>query len=292
MGRHSTNLAEAADAGTKDDEGNGAEAGDAGWRPDPTGRYEWRYWDGGWTNRVASSRPTSSSPAPPVPAVSPAAPAALAVAPVPWAAVAPPDTRAPTPTTPAALPSPESVTTSPGPLPVRAWRALLGFFASFASEPESYRSAHAVDIDPDRRGERMLAGNPANYGRAGLVALAACGVATGSFLPWLSGTIDGIPFQRNGFQENHGWSFTIAAFALVCAALLAVRLRPLRWVAMGIALVLAGLTFRDLVHYHDIVITMNASSSNSVDLGTGMWIMAGCAIVALVASFRLGEVDQ
>ena len=23
-----------------------------GWRPDPSGRYEWRYWDGGWTNRV------------------------------------------------------------------------------------------------------------------------------------------------------------------------------------------------------------------------------------------------
>ena len=79
--------------------------------------------------------------------------------------------------------------------------------------------------------------------------------------------------------------------ALVCAALLAVRLRPLRWVAMGIALVLAGLTFRDLVHYHDIVTTLNASSSNAVDLGTGMWIMAGCAIVALVASFRLGERD-
>ena len=29
----------------------------------------------------------------------------------------------------------------------------------------------------------------------------------------------------------------------------------------------------------------------AVDLGTGMWIMAGCAIVGLVASFRLGERD-
>ncbi len=137
----------------------------------------------------------------------------------------------------------------------------------------------------------MIAGSPANYGRAAIVALAACGVAVGSFLPWLSGTIDGTPFQRTGFDEGHGWSFTIASMALVCAALLAVRLRPLRWVAMGIALVLAGLTFRDLVHYHDIVTTLNASSSNAVDLGTGMWVMAGCAIVALVASFRLGERD-
>jgi hypothetical protein len=174
-------------------------------------------------------------------------------------------------------------------LPVRAWRAFVGFFTAFANEPESYHSDRTVDLAPDPRGESMLVGNPANYGRAGIVALAACGVATGSFLPWLSGTIDGIPFSRTGFDENHGWSFTMAALALVCAALLAVRLRPLRWVAMGMALVLAGLTFRDLVHYHDIVVTMNASPDNSVDLGTGMWIMAGCAIVALVASFRLGE---
>src|SRR5690242_4686253 len=31
----------------------------AGWRPDPSGRYEWRYWDGGWTNRVANSSPSA-----------------------------------------------------------------------------------------------------------------------------------------------------------------------------------------------------------------------------------------
>jgi hypothetical protein len=274
MSPHSTNLAVV------------AEATDAGWRPDPTGRYEWRYWDGGWTNRVASSRPRSPSPGPVEPSRSAAAP--LAALP----GVAAPQV-APAPTTPTAAPAalvaPDSTTTSPGLLPVRAWRALSGFFTSFANEPESYHSDRVVDIAPDPRGESVLVGNPANYGRAGLVALAACGVAVGSFLPWLSGTIDGIPFQRTGFQEGHGWSFTIAAFALACAALLAVRLRPLRWVAMGIALVLAGLTFRDLVHFHDIVATMNASPSNSVDLGTGMWIMAGCGIVALVASFRLGE---
>ena len=46
MSPHSTDLEEA------------TVATDAGWRPDPTGRYEWRYWDGGWTNRVASSRPS------------------------------------------------------------------------------------------------------------------------------------------------------------------------------------------------------------------------------------------
>ena len=256
---------------------------DAGWRPDPTGRYEWRYWDGGWTNRVASSRPsnppeaTAAAPAP----VEAAVPAAALAAPALASFPAEQPTAAPT--------SPTTPTTPSAPLPVRAWSAIVGFFTAFASEPESYHSDRAVELDPDPRGESVLHGNPANYGRAGIVALAACGVAVGSFLPWLSGTIDGIPFSRTGFEENHGWSFTIAALALVCASLLAVRLRPLRWVAMGMALVLAGLTFRDLVHFHDVVVTMNASSGNAVDLGTGMWIMAGCAIVALVASFRLGE---
>ncbi len=35
-----------------------------GWLPDPSGRYEWRYWDGGWTNRVANSAPDEAAPAP------------------------------------------------------------------------------------------------------------------------------------------------------------------------------------------------------------------------------------
>jgi len=278
---------------------------EAGWRPDPTGRYEWRYWDGGWTNRVASSRPASPPTAPPPAPVDPVAPAARAVAsaaalpiaraaaPVPVAAAEfhPAALDPAPPASPTAAPSAPDAEPAPAPRPVRAWRAVIGFFTAFANEPESYHSNRAVDIEPDPRGERMIAGNPANYGRAAIVALAACGVAVGSFLPWLSGTIDGTAFQRTGFEEGHGWSFTIASMALVCAALVAVRLRPLRWAAMGIALVLAGLTFRDLVHYHDIVTTLNASASNAVDLGTGMWIMAGCAIVALVASFRLGERD-
>ena len=275
MGPSSTNLAEV------------TSATDAGWRPDPTGRYEWRYWEGGWTNRVASSR-SNPSDAPPPPSVPDPAPPALAAAPAVALATSP------RPTLAAPAPVPEVATsggpaTKPGPLPVRVWRAFTGFFTSFADEPESYHSDRAVDIAPDPRGEHMLAGSPANFGRAGIVALAACGVAVGSYLPWLSGTIDGIPFQRTGIQEGHGASFTIGAIALVCAALLAVRLRPLRWAAMGIALVLAGLTFRELVQFHDVVVTMNGPSSNSVDLGTGMWIMAGCAVVALVASVRLGE---
>jgi len=67
------------------------------------------------------------------------------------------------------------------------------------------------------------------------VALAACGVAVGSYLPWLSGTIDGIPFSQTGFQGGHGWAFTMGALALVCAALLAVRWRGLRLSAITLS---------------------------------------------------------
>src|ERR1700712_5099946 len=47
-----------------------------GWLPDPSGRYEWRYWDGGWTNRVANTAPDEAAPAP----VTPVAPSPVAAA--------------------------------------------------------------------------------------------------------------------------------------------------------------------------------------------------------------------
>src|SRR3954467_276792 len=52
-----------------------------GWLPDPSGRYEWRYWDGGWTNRVANSAPGA--------AALPAAPAAASSAALPPPAAPP-----------------------------------------------------------------------------------------------------------------------------------------------------------------------------------------------------------
>jgi hypothetical protein len=289
-------------------------ATEAGWRPDPTGRYEWRYWDGGWTNRVASSSPVAV-PADAAPsAAAPATTVAPAPAPAPTPLSAPPAFPSPgapsaavvaalpvprpfeQPTTPGWDPTPSSpIAPAPDPADPRPrpglWARITGFFTSFANEQESYHSEKVVEIDPDPRGGQMLASTPLNYGRAGLVALSACGVAIGSYLPWMSGTIDGIPFRISGFEDGHGWSFTIGALALVLAALLAVRWRVLRWVAIGLALALCGLTFRELVHTHDTVTMMNASAANEVDVGTGLWIMAGCAVVAMVASFRLGERD-
>ena len=287
-------------------------ATEAGWRPDPTGRYEWRYWDGGWTNRVASSSPDAATLTAAPPMTAPVAAVPQAPAPAPTA----PPPAFPSPGAPSAavvaalpLPRPLEQPTTPGWDPTPSlptapapdgdgtrsrsglWSRITGFFTSFASEQESYHSDKVVEIDPDPRGGQMLVSTPLNYGRAGLVALSACGVAIGSYLPWMSGTIDGIPFRISGFEDGHGWSFTIGALALVLAALLAVRWRVLRWVAIALALALCGLTFRELVHTHDTVTMMNSSASNEVDVGTGLWIMAGCAVVAMVASFRLGDRD-
>jgi len=280
-------------------------ATEAGWRPDPTGRYEWRYWDGGWTNRVASSNPESTSrePAPAAPAPAPVAPvtpvnaSSMPLAPAAAAVAAALPTARPieplqtpgwNPTPPDADRSAAAPRTGRS-LPVRVLLSIKAFFTSFVTEQESYHSKRSIEIEPDPRGGHMLAPSPANYGRAGLVALSACGVAIGSYLPWMSGTLDGVSFRVTGFENGHGWSFTIGALALVLASLLAVRWRVLRWVAIALALVLCGLTFRELVNIHERVMNLNASAVNQVDVGTGLWIMAGCAVVAMVASFRLGE---
>src|SRR6476646_2250569 len=77
-----------------------------GWLPDPSGRYEWRYWDGGWTNRVANSAPDEAAPAPAdvVPPTVAPAPAPLAAVPAPTLAAVP--APVPAPATPAPEPSP------------------------------------------------------------------------------------------------------------------------------------------------------------------------------------------
>jgi hypothetical protein len=88
-----------------------------GWLPDPSGRYEWRYWDGGWTNRVANSTPAGAPTAPTstpdgsVPAAAPA-PAPPAAPGPPAAPAAPSPVTAPTPA-PDAAPAPLPLPTAP-----------------------------------------------------------------------------------------------------------------------------------------------------------------------------------
>lgn len=171
--------------------------------------------------------------------------------------------------------------------------ALAGWFGSFAAEPESYHSPKAgIPLPAHPEQTSILAATPANYGRAGLVALASCGVAIGAYLPWLSGTIDGFPFERTGVELGHAWGFIWLAGALALAALLGVRLRPLRWVHMTLSVVVAGLAARELVDIHQLVTNMNAAAVVKADVGIGLWIMLVSAAGALIASFRIGTPEQ
>jgi hypothetical protein len=295
------------------------EARPKGWRPDPSGRYEWRYWDGGWTNRVANSAtpvkpPASPGPSqPPTPASAatpaPIGPARATPTPGPVAGApytGPPPSASelavmqavaagrpplPGPRTRAALPAPELG--DPVPAPRSGLLVAVGrWFRAFENEPESYHSPKAgVALPPRPHEDSILAATPANYGRAGLVALAACGLGVGAYLPWLSGTIDAIPFERTGFELGKASGFTWLAAALALAALLGVRMRPLRWANMALAIAAAVLTANELIDIHRLVTNMNAAAFVKADVGIGLWIMLVSAAGALIASFRIGAPD-
>ncbi len=283
-----------------------------GWRPDPSGRYEYRYWDGQWTNRVANSTPGGGpgpAPAPVATAPAPASrPAPVDTAPAPpasalavAAAVGPgapgaPGTSAPIAPfgveDPAALRTAPAKPAKPAKVKVGFLARIRGFFRSFVDEDESYKSPLAgPDLEPRRR-HALEMHSPANYGRAGIVALAAGGLATGAYLPWLQWTVDGITFHRTGFDMGRGWGYWIGAVALAIAALLSVQMRKMRWVAMGVAMVLTGCVVWDLLQTYDTMQQMNLSSTVVAEIGTGLWIMVGSAAVAMIAGFRLGEDDK
>lgn len=172
------------------------------------------------------------------------------------------------------------------------WATIVAWFHAFEDEPESYHSSKAgVALPQHPQQNSILAASPANYGRAGLVALAACGLGVGAYLPWLSGTIDALPFERTGFELGKAWGFTWLAAALALAAILGVRMRPLRWVNMGLAVVVAFLTARELIDIHELVTNMNGAAVVKADVGIGLWIMLVSAAGALIASFRIGSPD-
>jgi hypothetical protein len=255
-----------------------------GWRPDPSGRFEWRYWDGGWTNRVANSAAATAAPAPPaaIAAVPEPAPAAAAAA-QPVARVEPFGAA----TTTAPAPERRPARRRRNPLAV-----IVDFVRSFADQPESYHSADARDPIPfDGRHESMMSAPPGNYGHAGFVALAACGIAVGAYLPWLSGTIGITSFHRSGFDQGLGLAYGIGTLALAVSALLSVRMRVCKWLTMALALVMAGFVLRDLLETYNAMQTMNAASSVDANVGMGIWIMIVSVAIAMIAAVRLSE-DQ
>jgi hypothetical protein len=257
-----------------------------GWLPDPSGRYEWRYWDGGWTNRVANSAPTTAAP-PPTPAPSvPAAPAAAmltardAVPRVPFGAD-------PTSDADVALMTPPRE-------PRRTLRAVLRtFLRSFPDQPESYHSVLARDpLPPDPRGEHMVATAPGNYGHAMIVALAAGGIVIGAYLPWVSGSIGLAQFHRSGFDDGLGLGYSIGAMSLAISALLSVRMRAFRWLTVILSFVIAGFVVRDVLHSYDVMQDMNQFESVDADVGWGLWIMIVAAAISMIGAVRLSENEK
>ena len=145
---------------------------------------------------------------------------------------------------------------------------------SFVDQPESYHSPKAgVALEPRPSQNTFLTATPANYGRAGLVALAACGLGVGAYLPWISETIGGIPHEITGLQLGKSWMFTLLAAALALAAFLGVRLPLFRLVNMALAMVVAGLTARELIEIHDQIQSQNSKLLITADVGIGLWIM-------------------
>jgi hypothetical protein len=281
-----------------------------GWLPDPSGRYEWRYWDGGWTNRVANAAPETAAPAPsPAPSPAPVAvptavPAAAAIAPVtaPAAAVIA-EQPAPALTARDAVPR-VPFGTDPDPAPVAAvvapprprrrkpWVVIADFFRSFANEPESYHNPLAREpLPPDPRGRDIMATAPGNYGHAMIVALAAVCIVVGAYLPWITGTIGLAKFTRSGFDLGLGLGYTIGAAALACSALLSVRMRAFRWLTIILSFVIAGFVVRDVLHSYDTMQDMNRLAANDVNVGWGLWIMIVGAAISMIGAVRLSE-DQ
>jgi hypothetical protein len=270
-----------------------------GWRPDPSGRYEWRYWDGGWTNRVANSVPTDAAPTADAAApAAPEAPAPEAPAPVADSTVTAEPVSRSSRDTVARAPFGEE-TTAPAPAPAAPprrprrtpWAVVVDFFRSFADQPESYHSQLAREpIPADPRGKQII-NAPGNYGHAGITALAACGIVAGAYLPWLSGTLDISHFTRTGFDEGLGLGYGIGAAALAVSALLSVRMRVFRWLTVILSFILAGFVVRDLLNTYDTMQTMNRFRANSVNVGWGLWMMLISAAIAMISSVRLSE-DQ
>jgi hypothetical protein len=282
-----------------------------GWRPDPSGRYEWRYWDGRWTNRVANTAPAGSGAPPPAPSGAGATPAPAAAAPssppsAPATAVADAPADAPALTARDAVPrapfgQDTPVTSAPAevaPAPTRRrrrmpWVVVTDFFRSFADQPESYHSPLArAPIPADPRGEHMVSTAPGNYGHAGITAMAACGIVIGAYLPWISGTIGLTSFARSGFDDGLGLGYSIGAIALAISALLSVRMRVFRWLTVVLSFVISGFVVRDLLHTYDAMQNLNKARAVEANIGWGLWIMIVAASIAMFSAVRLSEDEK
>jgi hypothetical protein len=173
------------------------------------------------------------------------------------------------------------------------WAVLLGFFRSFADEPESYASDLAREpLPPDPRGERMVSTGPGNYGHAMFVVFAAIGIVAGAYLPWISGTVGLAHFHRSGFDNGLGVGYSIGALALAISALLSVQMRPFRWLTVVLSFVITGFVIRDVLHSYNVMQDMNRFQTVNANVGWGLWVLIVAAAIGMIASVRLTETEK
>ena len=256
--------------------GDAATIVEPGWHPDPLGRHDWRYWDGGWTSRVADSRPRRDAP----PSYEPGA------LPAPIAGARPPDGRSGR--------SAEQYAAPPVPPVTRADDGWASTESSLLLAPPPA----PVKVRPERRNreqprrpvESLIVGErPGSYAGAMLVVVAAFGIGVGASLPWVSGSLNFVTFRQTGFDSGDGWYFVYGAVVLGVAALLAGQLRPARLLPLALSLTLAGFVIHEILKTNDLVSTINRGANGRLDVGVGLWLMAGSALIAAIESLRLAR---
>ncbi len=209
-----------------------------GWHPDPFHRHDWRYWDSDWTSHVAdggspdeiagADDEDEDENAEPTPEdgereltheeLLASARAAIAVAPAP-----PPEEPA-----------------------EKRRKSRYKDAPSHSVVPDTVARA-GIPVFGGLSSSGLVNAQPINFGRAGLVVLSAVGIGVGARLPWLNGTIAGMPYRHTGFDLQDGRYFAAAAVGLAALALIAARFRLLRLLPIAGAAALFGWAVSELV---------------------------------------------
>jgi hypothetical protein len=292
-----------------------------GWHPDPSGRHDWRYWDGEWTSHVADQpkdAPVAALPAalpgawvePPAPAGAPGgAVVAPAVAGAGTALLAPPASR------PSGEPAPRRVASWLTGLlgarrPARATTlpavpALAGTAgATVPAEPgpvevEGGPARHmGVAMAPRNPGPAvrvnaphltMQPAVPIDFGRAVLVVVASVLIGIAPYLPWTESQFATFSFQQTGVDLHHGWYFVVGAVALGVGALACARWRVLRFPLVGLAAALLAFSIYELFEILDTIRVNNLSDTSRMTIGYGLWGLQAATAAGVMTAFGLAQ---
>jgi hypothetical protein len=224
------------------------------WYADPTGRHQYRYWDGThWTDRVADDQVVGTDP----PTMD--APAREQAAPT----ITPPIAPAPAaPPAPPSEPEPHASANTP------------------AAPSAAAAAAAATSV---RRAPASLVRVRPAFGV--IVALGGAALVIGSFLPAASASARSGPFgvsvERNYLDGDGPVTLILGIGIIAIAALVLARAAP-RWVGWVVALLGAVGTLvavADLVDVQDSIDRIEAIGG-SASIGPALWVCLGGGIVA------------